>query len=102
MAGRTVLVTGGSGGIGQATGLGLAQMGADVAIIGRDRARTEDAAREIGAAGGGWVDMFVADLSSQSQVRELAFSDPCADQQRRRVLQHPARHGGRARTHLRP
>jgi retinol dehydrogenase 14 len=72
MAGRTVLVTGGSGGIGQATGLGLAQMGADVAIIGRDRARTEDAAREIGAAGGGWVDMFVADLSSQSQVRELA------------------------------
>jgi retinol dehydrogenase 14 len=67
-----VLVTGGSGGIGQATGLGLAKMGADVAIIGRDRGRTEGAAREIGAAGGGRVDLFIADLSSQSQVRELA------------------------------
>jgi retinol dehydrogenase 14 len=72
MAGRTVLVTGGSGGIGQATALGLAKMGADLVIIGRDRRRTEDAAREIGPAGGGRVDLFVADLSSQSQVRELA------------------------------
>jgi retinol dehydrogenase-14 len=72
MVGRTVLVTGGSGGIGRATSLGLARMGADLAIIGRDRGRTEDAAREIRAAGGGRVDMFIADLSSQSQVRGLA------------------------------
>jgi retinol dehydrogenase-14 len=72
MAGRTVLVTGGSGGIGRTTAVGLARMGADLAIIGRDRGRTEDAARDIGAAGGGRVDMFIADLSSQSQVRELA------------------------------
>ena len=34
--------------------------------------RTEDAAREIRAAGGGQVDVFVADLSSQSEVRRLA------------------------------
>ncbi len=72
MAGRTVLVTGGSGGIGRATALGLAAMGAHLAITGRDRGRTEDAAREIRAAGGGQVDMFVADLSSQAQVRRLA------------------------------
>jgi retinol dehydrogenase 14 len=72
MVGRTVLVTGGSGGIGKATAVGLARMGADLAIIGRDRGRTEDAAKEIRAAGGGRVDLFVADLSSQSQVRELA------------------------------
>ena len=43
-----------------------------VAITGRDRARTEDAAREIRAAGGGQVDVFVADLSSQAEVRRLA------------------------------
>jgi NAD(P)-dependent dehydrogenase (short-subunit alcohol dehydrogenase family) len=39
MTGRTVLVTGGSGGIGRATALGLAAMGADLAITGPDRGR---------------------------------------------------------------
>src|SRR5919205_1522441 len=72
MAGRTVLVTGGSGGIGKATALGLAAMGAHLAITGRDRARAEGAAREIRAAGGGKVDVFVADLSSQAEVWRLA------------------------------
>ena len=46
MTGKTALVTGGTGGIGRATALGLAMMGAHVAITGRDRARTEDAARQ--------------------------------------------------------
>src|SRR5438874_4761555 len=72
MASRTVLVTGGSGGIGRATALGLARLGAHLAITGRDRGRAEDAAREIRAASGGPVDVFVADLSSQSEVRRLA------------------------------
>ncbi|HET9646908.1 MAG TPA: SDR family oxidoreductase [Microlunatus sp.] len=72
MTGKTVLVTGASGGIGKATALGLATMGARLAITGRNRARVEDAAREIRGAGGGQVDMFVADLSSQAEVRRLA------------------------------
>jgi NAD(P)-dependent dehydrogenase (short-subunit alcohol dehydrogenase family) len=72
MDGRTVLVTGGTAGIGRATALGLAAMGAHLAITGRDRARTEDVARDIRTSGGGRVDVFVADLSSQAQVRRLA------------------------------
>jgi retinol dehydrogenase-14 len=72
MAGKTVLVTGASRGIGKATALGLATMGAHLLIIGRGRGRTEDAAREIRTAGGGQVDVFVADLSAQSEVRRLA------------------------------
>lgn len=72
LAGRTVLVTGGSAGIGKATALGLARMGAHLAITGRDSKRTRSAAREIRATGAGQVDEFVADLSSQSQVRHLA------------------------------
>jgi NAD(P)-dependent dehydrogenase (short-subunit alcohol dehydrogenase family) len=72
MAGKTVLVTGASGGIGRATALGLGALGAHLAISGRDRERTEGAAREIREAGGGQVDAIVGDLSSQSEVRRLA------------------------------
>jgi len=72
MAGKTVLVTGATGGIGKATAMGLATMGANLAITGRDRERTEGAAREIRAAGCAQVDVFVADLSSQEEVRRLA------------------------------
>ena len=72
MAGRTVLVTGGTAGIGRATALGMAAMGAHIAITGRDRPRADGVAREIHAVGGGNVDVFVADLSSRSEVRLLA------------------------------
>jgi retinol dehydrogenase 14 len=72
LVGRTVLVTGATGGIGRATAMGLATMGANLAITGRDRGRTEGAAREIRAVSSGQVDLFVADLSSQSEVRQLA------------------------------
>jgi retinol dehydrogenase-14 len=72
MTGRTVLVTGATAGIGKATAVGLAAMGAHVAITGRDRERTEAAARDVRAAGSGPVDMFIADLSSQAEVHRLA------------------------------
>jgi len=72
MSGRTVVVTGATGGLGKATALGLAAMGAHVAITGRDRGRTEAAAGEIQSVGGGQVDAFVADMSSQAEVRQLA------------------------------
>ena len=72
LTGRTVLVTGGTGGIGRATAAGLAALGASVAITGRDRRRADEAAAEIRAAGGPEVDVFVADMSSQAEVRRLA------------------------------
>lgn len=72
MAGRTVLVTGASGGIGKATAVGLARMGAHVAVTGRDQGRVEAAVQEIRKAGGGQVDGFTADLSAQAEVRRLA------------------------------
>src|SRR5947208_2914952 len=49
MAGKSVLVTGGTGGIGEATAIGLAALGARVGITGRDQARTEAAAAGIRA-----------------------------------------------------
>ena len=73
MAGQTVLVTGGTGGIGRATAAGLAAMGARVGITGRDVARTRAAAADIAAASGNpAVDPFSADMSSQAEVRRLA------------------------------
>ena len=73
MTGKTVLVTGGTGGIGKATAVGLAALGARVGITGRDRVRAEAAAADIRAASGNpAVDVFTADLSSQAEVRRLA------------------------------
>ena len=72
MHGRTALITGGTGGIGRATAMGLGRLGANVAITGRDAARAEDTAREIREATGATVFVFLADLSSQAEVRRLA------------------------------
>jgi retinol dehydrogenase-14 len=68
MVGKTVLVTGGTGGIGKATAIGLARAGARVGITGRDIARTEAAATDIRAASNNAVDAFAADLSSQADA----------------------------------
>ena len=46
----SVLVTGGTGGIGKTTAIGLAALGARVGITGRDPARAEAAAASIRAA----------------------------------------------------
>ena len=73
MIGKIVLITGGTGGIGRATAIGLAKSGARVGITGRDRGRAEQAADAIRReSNNGAVDVFVADLSSQSDVRRLA------------------------------
>ncbi len=67
------LITGANSGIGKATALGLARMGAMVVMVCRDRTRGEKAQREIKMASGNHaVDLLLADLSSQQSIRQLA------------------------------
>jgi 2-deoxy-D-gluconate 3-dehydrogenase len=49
LAGRTALITGGNGGIGRALALGLREAGARVAVTGRDSAKNQAVAAELGA-----------------------------------------------------
>ena len=73
MTGKTVLITGGTGGIGRATAIGLAELGARVAIVGRDAERAQAAAVEIRrVTRNPDVDSVGADLASQAEVRRLA------------------------------
>jgi NAD(P)-dependent dehydrogenase (short-subunit alcohol dehydrogenase family) len=62
VAGRTVLVTGGSSGIGRATALKLAQAGARVCIVARDPAKLASVRAAIAAAGG-QVWTYVCDIA---------------------------------------
>jgi len=67
MSGKVALITGGTGGIGKATAIGLAGLGAQVGITGRDLPRAERAAADIRTTSGNpAVDAFAADMSSQA------------------------------------
>jgi NAD(P)-dependent dehydrogenase (short-subunit alcohol dehydrogenase family) len=71
--GKQVLLTGASRGIGRATALALAKMGADLTLLVRNRELGEKVVEEIRGVGGkGKVDLIVADLSSMKDVVRAA------------------------------
>jgi len=73
MKGKVVLLTGGNSGLGKATALSLAKMGAAVTIVCRDQARGDGARREIAEGSGNpSVSLIVADLLLMEEVRRTA------------------------------
>ncbi len=71
--GRIALVTGATSGIGQETAVGLAARGAQVVLVGRDRARAEAARKDVTErTGNSRVDVLLADFASLEAVRGLA------------------------------
>lgn len=73
VAGRTVIVTGSTAGLGRAAAEDLARLGAHVVVMGRDRARADAVAREIGGiSGNDAVEAVACDLASLASVRAAA------------------------------
>jgi retinol dehydrogenase 12 len=73
MEGKTCLITGATSGIGLVAAGALARQGARVLLVGRNQAKCDAVTAQIRAeTGNSQVESFLADLSSQQQVRELA------------------------------
>lgn len=87
IAGKRVVITGASGGIGLAAARELARRGALLTLVARSAARGAAAAAEVrdAARDGADVEVVHADLSSQAAVRRLA-ADVLARHQRVDVL----------------
>ena len=75
-AGKRILVTGGTGGLGWQAALGLARGGASVTLTARTEAKGRDAvARILAAAPGVDIRFGVLDLSSMASVRVFAAEE---------------------------
>ena len=73
IAGKRVLITGASSGIGLAAASELARRGALLTLVARSEARAADAIRQIQAVSrDAVVDVLTADLASQAGIRRLA------------------------------
>ncbi len=71
LAGKVVLITGGSSGIGKATALKLAETGAVTIVVARDREKLEAAQREAASRGLELI-AYPADITQEDQCAELA------------------------------
>lgn len=73
MDGLVALVTGATGGIAKAVATALAREGATVVVVGRSKARAEDALRTISTAvPGAKLEPLACDLSVQASIRSAA------------------------------
>jgi len=73
VAGKSILVTGATSGIGLEASVELARRGARLLLVGRDAARTAAAEADVRARGGSSdVSHLLCDFSSQAAIRRLA------------------------------
>jgi NAD(P)-dependent dehydrogenase (short-subunit alcohol dehydrogenase family) len=70
--GLRALVTGSTNGIGLEAAVALAKAGAEVIIVGRDPARTEQALEQVRSRSAGSVEAMHCDFASQASIRDFA------------------------------
>jgi 2-deoxy-D-gluconate 3-dehydrogenase len=70
LKGKTAIVTGGNGGIGLGIARGLADAGADIAVVGRNEAKSKAAAAELAARGITAI-AVVADVTDKAAVEHM-------------------------------
>jgi 2-deoxy-D-gluconate 3-dehydrogenase len=70
LKGKTAIVTGGNGGIGLGIARGLAEAGADIAVVGRNEAKSKAAAAELAARGAKAI-AVVADVTDKVAVASM-------------------------------
>jgi NAD(P)-dependent dehydrogenase (short-subunit alcohol dehydrogenase family) len=73
LKGRTAVITGGSRGLGEAMARALAEEGAQIALVARDRERLEQVRAAIEASGG-TAAVFTADVTQEKDITALASS----------------------------
>jgi NAD(P)-dependent dehydrogenase (short-subunit alcohol dehydrogenase family) len=72
MSDKVCVVTGATGGIGKVAAIGLSRSGASVVLVCRDRGRGEEVRAAIREETGKEVDLLLADLGSQADIRRVA------------------------------
>lgn len=72
LTGKVAIVTGGNGGIGFGIAEGLAQAGAKIVIVGRNTAKSEDAARRLKESTKAEVLVVTADVGVEKDVERAA------------------------------
>ena len=86
ISGKTVLITGATSGIGLEASAKLARMGAELVLVGRDRARGEAAVAAVKRRSGSTaVALMRCDFASLAQIRALA-ADVVASRPRLHIL----------------
>ncbi|WP_152050182.1 SDR family NAD(P)-dependent oxidoreductase [Tautonia marina] len=72
LTGKVAIVTGGNGGIGLGMARGLAQAGAQLALVGRNQEKTTEAARMLAEETGSQVLPVTADVSQEAECERIA------------------------------
>lgn len=72
IAGKTIVVTGASEGIGKEIALSLAKKGANIALVARNKSNLESVLNEVNTLGSNNSQIYVCDLANSKEIKSVA------------------------------